>query len=72
MRNIFKRYKALLNYTSQNLSVISYKVILKIIYTFPEDLFALFTEELFVFYATALAGGLRLNPPPVNLGPSVL
>lgn len=52
--------------------VISYQVILKTIYTFPEYLFALFTEELFIVYATALAGGLRLKPPPVNLGPSVL
>ena len=52
--------------------VISYQVIFETIYIFPGDLFALFTEELFVFYATALAGGLRLKPPPVNLGPSVL
>ena len=44
MRKSFQRYNALLNFTAQNLSVISYKVILKTIYAFPEDLFALFTE----------------------------
>lgn len=47
-------------------------VIFKVLYTTPESLFALFTDKMSIIYATAFAGGFRLKPPPVNLGPSVL
>lgn len=40
---------------------ISYKVILKTIYTFPEDLFGLFTESWSVFLRYSFGGWLKIK-----------